>query len=632
MDMLSVGFSEESWSELSATLSHALSQPQLLCCIAAVKWPTLRQFYIVNIHPLSPAFDLFSLASKPFTHPTGIKLVLFLCHVFTILRHWLCLETPKYSTKSIASDTSTMEYLNGLASLASHGPSAILLLLALTVGTYSVCLAVHRLYISRLALCNIPGPKLAALTGWYECFYDVVLDGRYTWKIGELHDQYGPIIRISPNEVHVRDSSFMDTVYPGSSAKPVEKWPWAMTMFGSLERAEAVKTGQYRKRMPHAFFSKSAVRHRVADMQPHVDKMIDRLDTCRSTGEPVNMTWLFAGLLQDITLEMCFGESFDNMSKPDYGREQLELNMSLLRCCHLQAHFPILLQLKRYLPRSLLGKLSPSFKQAQVLQDQWLTKVGALKAKHESAGSRASAAGSNTLFEALVVNPASPASEKTIPRLLGEATSVVGAGVLTPSEIHKNLTYFILATPGVLTTLLAEIATVHSDPRTAPPLSALQSLPYFTAVLKEGLRISYGVPHRLQRVHPANDIIYTAPTHTYAIPAGTPISMTSNFSCDDEAVFPDARAFRPDRWLAADAPDFRKSTMVFGRGTRDCVGIHIAWAELYLVLGAVVWLFGRDMSLHEADRERDVEVSHDWFVSGVRKDSVGLLVKIGARE
>lgn len=54
---------------------------------------------------------------------------------------------------------------------------------------YLIFLAVHRLLFSPLA--KFPGPKLAALTLWYEFYYDVIKRGRYTWKIGELHKEYG---------------------------------------------------------------------------------------------------------------------------------------------------------------------------------------------------------------------------------------------------------------------------------------------------------------------------------------------------------------------------------------------------------------------------------------------------------
>lgn len=50
---------------------------------------------------------------------------------------------------------------------------------------------VYRLYLSPVA--KFPGPKLAGLTFWYEFYYDVIKRGKYTFKIRELHKQYGMI-------------------------------------------------------------------------------------------------------------------------------------------------------------------------------------------------------------------------------------------------------------------------------------------------------------------------------------------------------------------------------------------------------------------------------------------------------
>jgi hypothetical protein len=70
------------------------------------------------------------------------------------------------------------------ASLVKLCISSCLLLLIYVVG-----LAVYRLYLSPLA--RFPGPKLAALSNWYEFYYDVILQGKFTFHINDLHKQYG---------------------------------------------------------------------------------------------------------------------------------------------------------------------------------------------------------------------------------------------------------------------------------------------------------------------------------------------------------------------------------------------------------------------------------------------------------
>ncbi|KAL4938414.1 hypothetical protein BDV06DRAFT_225996, partial [Aspergillus oleicola] len=76
--------------------------------------------------------------------------------------------------------------------------------------------AIRRLYFHPLA--HIPGPRLAALTWWYEFYFDAIQPGQYVFKIQELHKQYGPIIRVTPDEIHINDVGFLDTVYAPSMA------------------------------------------------------------------------------------------------------------------------------------------------------------------------------------------------------------------------------------------------------------------------------------------------------------------------------------------------------------------------------------------------------------------------------
>lgn len=92
-------------------------------------------------------------------------------------------------------------------------------------------------------------------------------------------------------------------------------------------------------------------------------------------------------------------------------------------------------------------------------------------------------------------------------------------------------------------------------------------------------------------------------------------SMTIPDVSHDESIFPDSHTYKPERWLISDSslsqPNLERFMVSFGRGTRNCLGVNLAWTELYLTLGMMFRRF--KFELHEPD-ERDVTVGHDYFI------------------
>jgi hypothetical protein len=72
-----------------------------------------------------------------------------------------------------------------ISDISSH---LALTLVGLVILTYCVR-TIYSVFLGPLA--KFPGPKLAAATLLYEFYYDVICKGQYTWKIKELHQQYG---------------------------------------------------------------------------------------------------------------------------------------------------------------------------------------------------------------------------------------------------------------------------------------------------------------------------------------------------------------------------------------------------------------------------------------------------------
>ena len=72
-----------------------------------------------------------------------------------------------------------------------------------------------------------------------------------------------------------------------------------------------------------------------------------------------------------------------------------------------------------------------------------------------------------------------------------------------------------------------------------------------------------------------------------------------------------------------------KYLLPFGKGSRICLGIELAHAELYLALAAVFARF--ELRLFETGRA-DVDVAHDFVVGTPRLDSKGVRVLVRKRE
>jgi cytochrome P450 len=99
----------------------------------------------------------------------------------------------------------------------------------------------------------------------------------------------------------------------------------------------------------------------------------------------------------------------------------------------------------------------------------------------------------------------------------------------------------------------------------------------------------------------------------------------------DPAIFPDPQAYDPDRWLRAAEEGFRldRYFVSFSKGSRMCVGINLAYAELYLTLAIITARF--EMENYETTAENDVRIYRDLFVGVPKPGSKGVRAKITAR-
>lgn len=321
---------------------------------------------------------------------------------------------------------------------------AIVVLLGALAVCYTLFRAFNPLYLSSVT--HIPGPKPAALTIWYEFYYDVVLHGRYTWKIAKLHDQYGPIIRMNTSEVHISDPDFYDVVYGLSNKRKSEQWSWTVPMFGTPNSILATVNHDVHRRRRNVYsnyFSKQSIRKYSNVIQAAVDKLCQKL--CESEGKTVNPMHAYTALTGDIVTEYSFPKSYGLLDQDDFAPDYYALWMSVLSNSHVLKQFPWMFPLMPSFPDWFVDRYLPDMVTYR-WQREWRKQIQAIVKGEDSSEKRG---GRPSIFETLLDSDLPP-FDKSVGRLMEDAQTMVGAGSITTSFALALATYYITSDKAVL--------------------------------------------------------------------------------------------------------------------------------------------------------------------------------------
>lgn len=474
---------------------------------------------------------------------------------------------------------------------------------------------VYRLYLSPIA--SFPGPKLAALTFGYEFYYDIIHKGQYIWKIKELHQKYGPVVRINPYELHLLDPEFYDKLL--SDDRQANKWEWQTKSFGIPQSMLATvdhATHRQRRSVLNQFFSAQRARQLQPVVQERVDCLVERLAQSRDTKNIIHLDHAYAALANgksasnpehlttstyrtaiDVVMEYSFARHESRIEAPEFDPSWFKMTYEVAIMSPLWRYFHPILVFVMSLPDWVARLLGPPLDGLVLLKQQMYQQIEAIRS---GANTSHDASVHSTIFHDILSSKL-PDHEKESHRLKDDAQLLIGAGTLTTSWTLTLATFHLLENPSILRRLKDELKTI--DPHTRGHLSAtaLQSLPYFTAVIEEALRLSVGATLRLQRIFPYHLAFEPSKEgqRSWIIPPGTPTSLSVWHLHQDGDIFPDPHVFKPDRWI--ENPTLKKYQFAFSRGSRGCLGINLAYVELYTCLAAVFSKFGSKEVRDETD-------------------------------
>lgn len=226
--------------------------------------------------------------------------------------------------------------------------------------------------------------------------------------------------------------------------------------------------------------------------------------------------------------------------------------------------------------------------------------------------------------------------EKSSSRLAEEAQNLLAAGTDSTANTLAALTYQLLTHPQILQKLRAELQEAIPE-GSLPIFPNIENLPYLSAVIQEGLRLHPAVSTRQERVAPDEELLYTdeKSKKTYRIPAGTCVAMSPVLLSRLPEVYPSPGEFRPERFI--EDPKLKRHQLTFSRGTRICLGINLAYQEMYMILAALFRAYdgwdgtgkqkGLTLELFETT-SGDVEIARDLVTENMKADSQGVRVAV----
>ncbi|KAL4899421.1 hypothetical protein BDW74DRAFT_116296 [Aspergillus multicolor] len=492
------------------------------------------------------------------------------------------------------------------------------LLFGLGYVAYLFVVCIYRLYFHPLS--HIPGPRLAAITHGYEFYFDVIKKGKLIWEIQRLHEIYGPIIRINPREVHILDPEYYEEIY-ASNARRRHKDPVFQSQFNVMQSsisAIEAETHRQRRALFEKSFSKRAIQNIEDFIRGHIDKLVYYFKEAQRTDDVVRLDTAFAALASDLIHEYLFGHNPCNLDKEGFNGHIRDGINGLFHGAHLLYFIPALHVVMDSLPLKLWEKLSfPVFALLSEKQDIYRRGVEALKTADVP-----SEKPSGRLIRGLAASLV-PEHLRTPDRIMHEGFAIIVGAVETQTRPLAVGAWHIFNREDVLSKLRAELKTVMPTPDSRPTWNELEQLPYLSGVVNESLRLATGIAGRSPRVAPTEALVYKG----YTIPPGTVMSHINYFVLMDPEIFPNPHEFDPDRWARAAAKGIRldKYLVTFGRGSRMCAGLNLAYAEMFLILATLVRKF--DIEIYETPKA-NIEFGRDFGTPLPEKGELDVRAKI----
>ncbi|KAF2099274.1 pisatin demethylase [Rhizodiscina lignyota] len=487
----------------------------------------------------------------------------------------------------------------------STGPNPWTVVALLVAGGICIQLAyivIYRLYFHPLA--KYPGPLLARISPIPITIS--LLRGRIPFFVKDAHDKYGPVVRVSPNELCFDNEAAWKDIYgsrPGH--KNFHKDPIHV---GSIQSVPGVSTitmandadhARQRRALSHAFSTKALLEQEYI-VKSYINVFSEKMKEFAKNGTPVNVTDWFAFTTFDIIGDMALGEPFGCLTNENF-RFWVPLISDSIKAGAIEQATRRMAETDSAMQKFLLKCIPESIRG---------TRRNHLDYSKEKILKRMQQTNNEHKDFLYYLMKQQDKDQLNLDEVIVNGALFIIAGTETTAGFLTGLFNQLLRQNNrhILDKLIKEIrSNFQSDADLC--FEELVKLPYLTAVIEEGLRIFPSAPIGFVRTVPQGGDIVDG----HFVPGGTTVSVCMWAASHSERNFEDPYVFRPERWLDKEnSKDKLTASNPFSLGPRGCIGRNLSYMEMRLIIGKLLW--HNDIEMHGDNKIWDPKNDHENMV------------------
>ncbi|KAL6706195.1 hypothetical protein ACN47E_005930 [Coniothyrium glycines] len=459
-------------------------------------------------------------------------------------------------------------------------------------------------------LASVPGPFWASTSRIWYMYRIYAGDMHHVQR--QLHEKYGPIIRIAPNEVSTTDVSAIPKIY--RNQQPLTKTDF-YAVWGGGTISKQLDTFSETNERVHSNYRRIVnpvyTLSNVLKSEEYINKVsalfVKRLGEHADRKEEINLGVWLQMYAFDVIGEIFFGDMFGFLqNSEDHGAFIASLDALMPVLC-ISAIGPTYLR-----PLIMSSAIAIPAALRAVKAIDGIRKAAVVAAGKRLGDIEKGVARRNDMLQQLfdIVREKGEKVNFSSDEVTLEAYVAMFAGSDTTAVAFRTTFYHLMKNPEKLAKAQAEIDAAFAAGSLSSPIKYSETttkLPYICASIKEAMRMHPSVGLSMQRHAPDEGIELSGKF----IPKHYRVGLNPAVIHYDKDIYgQDADEFKPERWLVSEEKwkAMDRHLLIFGAGTRTCIGKNISLVELHTLVPEVLRHFDLKMA-----HDRPWTTSNRWF-------------------